>query len=466
MIRQTWRCARALPLLFLLAFLPTGGTGGPDGFSEVEGLIEDARARGAELLSPKNFRTAEQEYAKAVELRDKGKSLKEIKKRLRKARQTVQSVLNNIKLAEVTFATVLPEREKAVAAGAEEHVPAEWTAVEEEFRKAVVGLEEGKVKRAKGMVERLITMYRDVELEAIRVDITGAVRALADSIEEEVTPWAPATYRRGVSLIEEADRVLDHDRYAREEAEARVRKAEYELRHAGALTKRISADPDVDPESVQLEREADLARIAEAIGLELRFDGGVESEIVRLVEEARELSRSNRELSSELFTLREEMAESQQLKESLQLRLDEERRKKERMSRVQSLFRVSEVKVLRDERNIVLRLVGFTFPAGTSTILPEYFNLLSRVREAIMEFPGSKVVIEGHTDAVGDEALNKALSQSRAESIQKYLVASLGVDPELIRAVGYGEERPIANNQTAEGRALNRRVEVVIQPAN
>jgi len=460
------RCAGLILLGCLAAFAPGTVARAADGFSEVAALLDQARANRAELPSPKSFGTAEEEYRKAEELRDRGKSLRDIEKRLKKASQTVQSVSNNIKLAEVTFASVLPVREKAVAAGAAERVPGLWERAEAEFRKSVVGLEEGKVTRAKKAVHPLIGMYGEAELEAIRVDITGEARAFAVEVEAEVAPQAPETYRRGIALLDEADGVLDRDRYAREEAGQKVRRGEYELRHASAVTKRITSAPGISPEALQLVREADLQRVAEALGADLRFDAGIEGEIVRLAELSRELVREQRECSEALHTLREQMAESRELKESLQQRLDVERRKKERLSRIQSLFRVSEVKVLRDERNIVLRLVGFTFPAGTSTILPEYYNLLSRVRKAIMEFPDSRVVIEGHTDSVGDEGLNKSLSQKRAESIREYLVASLGLDPELIRAVGYGEERPIANNETEEGRALNRRVEVVIQPVN
>jgi outer membrane protein OmpA-like peptidoglycan-associated protein len=435
-------------------------------FTEVQDLLNQALAEGAELLSPKSFQAAREEYQKAVELRDKGKSLSEIEKRLKTARQITQSVSNNIKLAEVTFADVLPQREKAVRARAEEFVPEQWGEIEEEFREAVVGLEEGKVKRAKELVTPLSDGYRDVELEAIREDITGSARTLSETIEKQVMPWAPMTYRNGVKKIDEVDRLLNKDRYAREDAEARIREAEYELRHSQALSRRIESNENTEMETIQLGFESDLRRIAEGLGIDARFDGDIETQVEKMVETSRELVQRNRDISGELYTLEEEMSESQELKESLQLRLGEEKRKKERLSRVQSLFSVSEVNIIRDERNVILRILGFTFPPGTATIQPEYFNLLSRVQKAIMEFPGSKVVIEGHTDSMGEERQNKSLSQNRAEAIQKYLVANLGLDPVMVQAVGYGEERPIANNETQEGRALNRRVEIVIHPAD
>ena len=436
-------------------------------FGEVEGLLNRAREEGAELLSPKSFQASEAEYQKAIELRDKGKSLKEINAKIENAKQIAQSVLNNIKLAEVTFSDVLPARERAVRAKADEYVPLEWNRAEEEFRGVVIGLEEGKVKQAKEKVGSLADLYNSVELAAIKEDMTGSAKALASGIEKEVFPWAPKTYQIGLDKIGEASKLLETDRYNREDAEILIQEAEYELRHAKALSQRVSTAQGMDIESVLLGFEESLRRLAESIGVPVAFDGDIDGEVSKMVEASRTLQARNRELSSELLASREEMEESRQLKASLQERLEEERQKKERLIQIQNLFTSSEATVSLDEKNrIVLRLAGFSFPPGTAVIEPVYFDLLSRVQKAVMVYPDARVTIEGHTDSMGDEAQNKALSQSRAEAIRQYLVANLGLEPTRNQAIGYGEERPIANNETEEGRALNRRVDVIIAPSS
>ena len=73
--------------------------------------------------------------------------------------------------------------------------------------------------------------------------------------------------------------------------------------------------------------------------------------------------------------------------------------------------------------------------------------------------------MEGHTDAFGSDAQNLSLSRSRAESVVQHLLASMAVAPINLRSVGYGESRPVANNETEEGRKRNRRIDVVIQPS-
>ena len=78
-------------------------------------------------------------------------------------------------------------------------------------------------------------------------------------------------------------------------------------------------------------------------------------------------------------------------------------------------------------------------------------------------YPDTTVEIEGHTDNVGSEAYNLDLSKRRAESVKNYLVENLGIDPARLSAAGYGFSRPIADNNTREGRAQNRRVVATVK---
>jgi adhesin transport system outer membrane protein len=102
--------------------------------------------------------------------------------------------------------------------------------------------------------------------------------------------------------------------------------------------------------------------------------------------------------------------------------------------------------------------------AYDSSLVPDGED--QRLREAaefLQKYPHLSGVIEGHTDYVGSEAYNKDLSQRRADSVLRYLVDRLGISPSRLQAVGYGEERPMATNETEEGRSLNRRVELVLE---
>jgi len=88
---------------------------------------------------------------------------------------------------------------------------------------------------------------------------------------------------------------------------------------------------------------------------------------------------------------------------------------------------------------------------------------LDEVATALQKSDAEKFVVEGHTDSIGSDATNEELSYRRAQTVHDYLIER-GVPAEKIRAVGYGKSRPVADNTTAEGRANNRRVEIIIQP--
>lgn len=101
------------------------------------------------------------------------------------------------------------------------------------------------------------------------------------------------------------------------------------------------------------------------------------------------------------------------------------------------------------------------FATGKSDILPESFNLLQQVVDAVVKNNVRRVRVEGHTDNRGVKAANQTLSEDRARSVKEYLVAQ-GIDAERLESVGYGDSKPIAPNLTARGRELNRRVEFIV----
>ena len=133
--------------------------------------------------------------------------------------------------------------------------------------------------------------------------------------------------------------------------------------------------------------------------------------------------------------------------------------------RVEKLFEPSEAEVLRIGNNVVVRLVGLNFDSGAATIKPDQSALLAKVEQAIDIFGGSVITVEGHTDAFGGDESNLELSQRRADAVRAYLLANMELASYRISAMGYGESRPIASNESAEGRARNRRIDLVISHA-
>jgi outer membrane protein OmpA-like peptidoglycan-associated protein len=132
-----------------------------------------------------------------------------------------------------------------------------------------------------------------------------------------------------------------------------------------------------------------------------------------------------------------------------------------------ALARLRQIEKLGEaDRELMISLAGTVmFRHDESILLPEARTRLDRVADALnLMSPDRKIVIEGHTDALGTDEYNRRLSEARANAVRSYLLQR-GVAPDRVIAVGRGKHDPIATNQTAEGRANNRRAEIVIGPA-
>jgi outer membrane protein OmpA-like peptidoglycan-associated protein len=128
------------------------------------------------------------------------------------------------------------------------------------------------------------------------------------------------------------------------------------------------------------------------------------------------------------------------------------------------LEKIGEVK--EDERGLVLNITGSVlFASGKSTLLPTAKERLAAFADAVSKMPiGQKIVIEGHADSQGSDSFNQRLSEARAKAVKAFLVRN-GVASSRLEAEGMGESDPVADNSTPEGRATNRRVEIVIEKA-
>jgi OOP family OmpA-OmpF porin len=101
------------------------------------------------------------------------------------------------------------------------------------------------------------------------------------------------------------------------------------------------------------------------------------------------------------------------------------------------------------------------FDTDKANIKPEYDNQLNKVADFMAKYPETKAEIDGHTDSIGSASYNQKLSQRRADSVRDYLIKNFSIAPERLTAKGFGEEQPVASNDTKEGRSQNRRIEAV-----
>lgn len=143
-------------------------------------------------------------------------------------------------------------------------------------------------------------------------------------------------------------------------------------------------------------------------------------------------------------------------KDQLEIAEEEYKQKSEQLTKALGELAAEE------ERGLVITLSGSVlFASNKSEIMPAALNKLNEVADALLANKERKLTIEGHTDSQGSSNYNMGLAQKRVESVRSYII-SRGYPGELIYAQGIGESRPIADNNSVEGRANNRRVEIII----
>ncbi|MDQ6967416.1 MAG: OmpA family protein, partial [Mariprofundaceae bacterium] len=154
------------------------------------------------------------------------------------------------------------------------------------------------------------------------------------------------------------------------------------------------------------------------------------------------------------------------MKEAFRIKLERETFEIKRQKRIQALFPKHGVSIIANlDGSLILRLSNLKFTPGSSKIDAAYFDLLSRVKNVLDIYGDRNFRIEGHTDDQGELKANQRLSLKRAEAVRDFLAAA-GADSSSMKALGYGEVRPIASNDFAKGREMNRRIDLVIEARN
>lgn len=122
------------------------------------------------------------------------------------------------------------------------------------------------------------------------------------------------------------------------------------------------------------------------------------------------------------------------------------------------------VDVVRQGDNIMLDMPsGITFAFNSSDVNSQFYSVLDKVAVTLNEYNQTTINVAGHTDSIGSDSANQALSMRRATSVAQYL-QSRGISNQRLQTTGYGESRPVDSNDTDAGRANNRRVEITLVP--
>ena len=450
-------------------------------FAKAATALAAAREANAALLAPGSFEDGTKAYERAENDYERGRSLERIRRYLDEAAQAFAEAARAAGIAQRNLSGLMRDRDAAIEAGAEGVNGDSWQDAEQGFRRAALALEKVDAQASLRYAQEASGDYRTAELNAIKKGLLDGTRVLIEQARRDrVQRLAPRTLEQAEALLAEADRALEEDRYDTDRPRDLARQANYQARHAIFLAGFITdlRDTKASTEELILELEEPLRRVASAADIAAEFDEGfeppaqeMERYIVDLREDARRLEQDLEERTRQVYALEQEVTEVYERlggvseeRQALARQIERQAMDRQRLTELEALFPKHQAQVLREGDQVIIRLVGLEFQPSSARIPANAQDLLRSLETALRLYPSADITISGHTDSFGGDAANFELSRARAESVRKHLLEVMRLPATRVSAVGHGETRPVASNQTPEGRARNRRIDVAIRP--
>ena len=396
-----------------------------------------------------------------------------------KAEDLYRSATDIANSANITLKETIKNRRNALTVDGHTTYPKNWDKAERKFLNAIKAMENYDIKKAEELNREISSEFSKIELLAIKDMYLNEARLnIYSAQKEKADRFSPITLSQARDYLRKAESQLEKSRYDNQSAKDSAEKSIERSNHAIFLTKLIqSIDKDrFTIEQLIIQSEKNLEKIANSADIYPLMTNGYKAltdslslyiDTIRkdrsyLEQDQRDNLIQISDMEEEIRNLDEMLGGVSEERESLIQRIEAQARIKEQYERVEKIFLPEEARVLRENNNVILRLIGLTFESNESKIMTKNIPLLTKVEKAIDVYPKSEIIIEGHTDSQGDDQFNQNLSQERADSIKQYMINAMLIPNYRLIATGYGETRPIANNETALGRQKNRRIDVVI----
>jgi outer membrane protein OmpA-like peptidoglycan-associated protein len=407
--------------------------------------IDNARNNQVNIFAPTSFVRAEAFLAESKKGLNRGYKPSVILQNVENGQAQLKIAEGMTKRVRDVLPDLVKARDLARAAGGINF--GEYAALEKQFVELTKAVEINNLSQARKNQPKVAERFRRLELRAIKEQNIGEARKLITQAEKEgARKNAPKTLLEAKKKFAEADAFITKHRYQKEKINTLASDALLLSGRALQVTRKSKAIRTMRPEDITLWAEGMLYKTANSLSAPDMRDKTLETQLENILGSITALQEDHR------FMMDKVKAQNA------------EKRFNQLFSEVRDSFDSDEAEVYKQGSKLVIRLKAIQFPVGKYVIMPNNYSLLTKVQRAIRTFGEPDVIIEGHTDSTGSEINNQLLSENRAEAVRSYLVANKTLSMEKIAAAGYGSKRPLASNKTAKGRAINRRIDVIITP--
>lgn len=406
--------------------------------STTEQSLTEAREQQIDVFAPKNFSKANKSLNNAKESRADQDKNEKILNHVAESRAWLNQAKQKAQVSKTATAELEQARTYAVQSGAPQAFPKEFKKLESQTKSFTEDMEQGDLSKADRRSADLIKEYRALETKAVKMELLGMTEDnLKTAKEEGAKKAAPKSLSSAEAKFDAANKAIENNPRNTPVIQAVAEEALHESEHLLMVTRKVKGNQNASTEDLVLKSELQDRAISS-------LSEEKAAELAQMEEQNNNLSARTAATQARLLSLEE--------KQSMQTKINN----------VRDNFTAQEAEVLQDGDKILIRLKGMNFKSNQAQIEPQYYNLLNKVKNSLAELNASQVVIEGHTDSIGKADLNRNLSAKRAEAVEQYLISNNAVEAGSVEARGLGFEKPITENKTAQGRAQNRRIDLVV----
>jgi outer membrane protein OmpA-like peptidoglycan-associated protein len=334
----------------------------------------------------------------------------------------------------------LPEaRTGAVKAEANKYYPKEFAKLEKETLDVSEDAEKGDLSKLTKEADGLSAKYHELEVRSVtKAKLGGAEANIAQAKKWGAERKAPQTWKAANAKYDAANQLIATNPRNTAAIDAAAAEAVDESQFLMNVTQKVKQG---NTEALVLQTENQNRRL-------------------------QGLAERNQQTQAQLAQKNADLQAAGTALQAAGSALDQQKAILATADKLRSQLKPNEAEVFVEGNNVKVRLKGVQFASSKATLNRKSSDLLQKVDKALNSIGGvNAITVEGHTDNVGAEDKNKEISQKRAEAVEDYLVTKGQQSKDKIKAVGMGEETPVADNKTPYGRAQNRRIDLVIEPA-
>ncbi len=420
--------------------------------SNLERDLQSAKDKQVDILSPNDFQKAQANLEEAKSKFLNGEDPKKTLHSIASGKAYLNNANTVAELSRENVADIITAREMAKKAEADRYFSRDFKKIDAKLSELTK--KSGGIKVTQKELEShsiIKSEYKDLELRAIIEKTVGESRDVISKAKlEKADKYAPRTL--AIAEKQLADTIDFIKLNPEESAEIKVRAMNtkaaayrvYNINFRAKNTAKISTEEM----AIALEDAQEKSKFNET-------KADIIEEELKTTQSA--LDRE-KEAQNELAMTKEQLTAQNE-------KLVAEKKYNDKFEEARKNFTSNEAEIFRQGDALLIRLKGIEFPSSKATINSSNYSLLSKVEKVVKDFGvDSKITIEGHSDSIGGKTINNRLSAQRAKAVKDYLEANSGGIEYKIETIGLGDQKPLTTNKTAEGRAKNRRVDIIITP--